>query len=97
MNEADPLFDMIDAIEELGIPYIVVGAYSVNMYATPRATKDADILIELAPETYRRLREDVADRFRFDSQIVAFRASFTHAYRILRRRSSERVRLSRLL
>ncbi len=70
MTEQDQVLELIAAIESLGLRYIVVGAYSVNMYAVPRMTKDADILIELSPESYSQLRETVSDRYCFDDQIL---------------------------
>lgn len=69
MTDRDPLLGFLEALESLKLTYIVVGAYSVNMYALPRATKDADVLVELTPESYRQLREAVAGRYQFDDQI----------------------------
>jgi hypothetical protein len=39
---------LLGALTTLGIPNMLVGSYSRNFYAIPRATKDVDIVIELA-------------------------------------------------
>jgi hypothetical protein len=70
VTERDWVLGMVDALESLGLRYIVVGAYSVNLYALPRVTKDADILVELTSDAYSRLREAAGDQYQFDDQIL---------------------------
>jgi predicted nucleotidyltransferase len=41
------LLDIADLLNELRIPYVVVGALAVSFYGIPRATNDADTLIWL--------------------------------------------------
>ena len=37
-NEA--ILKVIDALESVGVPYMVVGSYSSNLYGIPRSTED---------------------------------------------------------
>lgn len=38
---------MIDALESLQVPYMIVGSYSSNLHGIPRLTRDADIVVVL--------------------------------------------------
>ena len=38
-----------------GVEYLLIGAYAVGYYGYPRATKDLDIWIAVAPENAARL------------------------------------------
>ena len=41
------LLDVVDLLNEFGIPYAVVGAFAVSFYGVPRYTSDADSVIWL--------------------------------------------------
>jgi hypothetical protein len=59
----------IEAFDALGIPYMLVGSYSSNLYGRPRATADADFVLQITgdpiPELARRLGSD----YRIDPQM----------------------------
>jgi hypothetical protein len=46
---------MLDALEGVGIPYMIVGSLASNFHGIPRATRDADFVVELAPGSLERL------------------------------------------
>jgi predicted nucleotidyltransferase len=60
---------VIDALDALAIPYVLVGSFASNVYGVERATQDADLVIELGPaslaDVFRRLRPEI----RFDPQM----------------------------
>jgi len=63
MGSLEIACQVIDSLNELGLPYMVVGSLSSNFYGVARNTKDADILIETddrLPELYERLQEHFA-------------------------------------
>ena len=35
------------ALNQLGIPYMLVGSFSSNYYGLPRSTKDADFVVQI--------------------------------------------------
>ncbi len=41
---------VIDVLERLGIPYMVVGGFAAIMYGEPRLTIDVDIVVDMKPE-----------------------------------------------
>jgi hypothetical protein len=50
MVQESALIPVIDLLNELKIPYMLIGALAVNYYSVPRLTHDADILVEMKPE-----------------------------------------------
>ena len=53
----DCLAEVIRALHAQQIPYMLTGAFASNAYGYPRATQDADIVIEYSEGVLRRLRE----------------------------------------
>jgi hypothetical protein len=59
---------VIAALEELGIPYMVVGGLSSMAYGNPRTTKDADIVLAADGGGLDLLADKLGDEFRLDPQ-----------------------------
>ncbi len=70
MNTDDALLAVIDALDRSGIHYMVVGSYSTNFYGVPRATRDADIVIQFQAESISELRKQLGPEFIFDPQMA---------------------------
>lgn len=49
MIQRDVLFEVLDALDALNIPYMIVGSFASNYWGRPRATHDADLVIEIPP------------------------------------------------
>lgn len=45
MTSEQAVAQLIEALESEGVPYMLVGAFSSNLYGVPRATNDADIVV----------------------------------------------------
>jgi hypothetical protein len=60
---------MIDTLESLGIPYMVVGSFSSNVYGIPRSTLDADFVIQLGPKTIDQISTRLGPDFVVDRQM----------------------------
>ena len=39
---------VVDVLEEIGIPYMVVGGYAATLYGQPRMTLDVDIVVDMS-------------------------------------------------
>lgn len=61
MNES--LVEIVDALEQLGIPYVVVGSFASTFWGRPRTTYDADLVVEMTPEQARSLAQHLEGRF----------------------------------
>jgi len=47
-------FDLVDAFEQEGVEFIIVGAFALAAHGLPRATGDIDFFIRPSPENARR-------------------------------------------
>jgi hypothetical protein len=69
MTSEEATTAVIDAIEALGIPYMLVGSLSCNYYAIPRSTQDADFVVHLEPGCISSLAKHLGPMFQFDPQM----------------------------
>jgi hypothetical protein len=47
MIQPDVLFQVLDALESLNIPYMLTGSFASNFWGRPRFTHDADLLADI--------------------------------------------------
>jgi hypothetical protein len=69
VSSNDVVLAVVDALESSAIPYMLVGAYSCNVYGLPRATQDADFVIACDRDSHARLRTALESAFRFQPQL----------------------------
>lgn len=69
MNGNEATAKVIATLEEMGIPYMVVGSFSSNVYGVARSTKDADIVIDLGDGSVRAIADRLGPDFRLDPQM----------------------------
>ena len=65
----DAVIEVIEALQSHAIPYMLVGAFSSNAYSYPRATNDADIVIDYREGVLSKFRESLGDDFSLDPQM----------------------------
>ena len=58
---------VIEAMEKLGVEYLLAGSFSSNFYGIPRSTKDADFVAVLGQQI-AALEKELEGDFVFDSQ-----------------------------
>lgn len=64
---AELLLHLIDALEELDIPYALAGSIGATAYGEPRSTRDIDVVVALLPEHVAGLSARFPeDEFHFD-------------------------------
>jgi hypothetical protein len=59
---------VIDALEALGMPYLLVGSFSSNVYGIPRGTQDADFVVQLGGRSPAEIAARLGAAFRLDPQ-----------------------------
>jgi hypothetical protein len=69
MTAEEALAALIDALNGLQSPYMVVGAFSSNFYGVPRATKDADVVVSLQGSSISALANRLGAGFRLNPQV----------------------------
>lgn len=68
MTGNDGLLALLKTLNELDVPYMIVGSYSSNFYGIPRSTKDADLVFEFTSSNLKRIDERLPAGLRFENQ-----------------------------
>lgn len=63
-------FLVIDALEALGVPYLLGGSMASALYGVPRATLDADIIADLKPEHVELFTQELNAAFYVDAESI---------------------------
>jgi len=69
MNSEDAAIAVIGALESLAVPYMLVGSFSSNFYGIPRATHDADFVVQLQEGQIRALMGKLGPAFKLEPQV----------------------------
>jgi hypothetical protein len=77
MTNRDVIPGLLRALNEVGCAYMVVGSVSTNVYCAPRATQDADVVVEGSLGGIGRAVEALASEFRLDPQLGFERVTLT--------------------
>jgi hypothetical protein len=71
---------VIDALNSLQIPYMLVGSLSSSFYGIPRATTDADFVVQLPSGGLSALIERLGPSFQLDRQMTFETVTATRRY-----------------
>lgn len=69
MSSFDALVTVLWVLQQRRVPYMIVGAFSSNAYGYPRATKDADIVIQYHDGVLGEICESLGPEFQLDPQL----------------------------
>jgi hypothetical protein len=69
MTSEEATAAVIDALNALAVPYMLVGSFSSNYYGIPRSTQDADFVLQLGTTPISDLAQRLAPAFRLDPQM----------------------------
>ena len=69
-EEIEVLKIVTGRLESAGIGYMVTGSMALNYYATPRMTRDIDLVVELSPQDTDRVVDLFRDDFYVDAEAV---------------------------
>jgi len=51
----EALIAVLDGLDSVGVPYMIVGSLASNFHGIPRSTRDADLVVDLGPGQLERL------------------------------------------
>lgn len=77
MTEVEVLLSVLATLNDLSIPYMLTGSYASNYYGQPRATGDADLVIEFQAKDIPRL-VNVVQKDYYVSEQAALEAVTLH-------------------
>lgn len=80
MGPTDSVLRLIEVLNEVGVPYMLVGSYSSNYYGKPRSTKDADFVVQIEHEQLGRVASRLGTQFQFDNQMSFETVTMTTRY-----------------
>lgn len=80
MSSINAVQAVIDALESLKIPYMIVGALATNLYGLPRNTKDADFVIDLGATSAQAIAQKLGPDFNPDPQMSFETVTGTQRY-----------------
>jgi len=63
MISEDALQLVLSKLDECGIPYMITGSFASNMHGVPRATQDADVVVEADQGALDRFLESIGAEF----------------------------------
>ncbi|HEY2159430.1 MAG TPA: nucleotidyltransferase [Isosphaeraceae bacterium] len=69
MTPEEATVAVFDALVALGIPFMIVGSLSSNVYGIPRSTKDADVVVELGERSVAQIARHLGPQFKLDPQM----------------------------
>jgi hypothetical protein len=69
-DEITVLCDVVDRLDNAGIPYMLTGSYAMAFYTLPRMTRDIDIIIEISSPEAEKLNTAFSDTYYFDLQTL---------------------------
>lgn len=80
MSPNEIVLKVIDALDGCGIPFMVVGSFSSNVYGVERSTKDADLVLKLESQSISALIRALGPEFKFDAQMGFETVTMTSRY-----------------
>lgn len=84
---------VIKALDEAGIPYMLVGSFSSNYYGIPRSTEDADFVLQVEPARLQALTDRLGPDFVSDPQLSFETNTGTFKCLLMHRDTSFKVEL----
>ncbi|MGH9382065.1 MAG: hypothetical protein ACRD2Z_15835 [Thermoanaerobaculia bacterium] len=63
MTQEEVVGRVIEALQQLDVPYMVAGSFASNLHGVPRMTQDADLVVDLEERTARSLVELLEPEF----------------------------------
>jgi len=62
------LIEIVDALSEAGVPYMIIGAFALAAWGRPRATLDLDFMIQTSELPQELIRNLAGLGFHFDTR-----------------------------
>ncbi len=82
MTSDEAALAVVEALESLGIPYMLVGSFSSNFYGLGRLTNDADFVAEINSQSVVQLAGRLGPQFRLNAQPSFEMVTMTLRYKL---------------
>ena len=82
---------VVRRLNAAGIPYMLTGSMAMTFYATPRMTRDVDVVVELSPQDTKRFSKQFTEDCYVDGDSVDAAVSRRGMFNIINNRSIVKV------
>src|SRR3954471_4196735 len=83
MTQVDVLLRVAGVLDEMQIPYLVVGSVASSMHGFSRSTADVDIVADLRPENVATLFAALKDEYYVDDQAMRRAISLRRMFNLI--------------
>lgn len=91
MTPEDSLQVILDRLEERGISYMITGSFASNVHGIPRATQDADVILEVDRVRLRGFLRSLGDDFYADPGAAEIAFSTNRMFNIIHKPTGFKV------
>lgn len=70
MVQEEAIRPIIELLNNLKIPYMLVGAFAVNYYSVPRLTHDADLVVRMQSQYVDDLYKSLESKYYIDREMI---------------------------
>ncbi len=70
MVQEEALKPVIEILNTLKVPYMLVGAIAVNYYSVPRLTHDADLVVQIPPQHIDNICKSLENKYYADTEMI---------------------------
>ena len=93
MNPSEAVIATLRALRDAGVPHLLTGGLAANVYGFSRATKDADIVIEMQLPGFDNFARQLPPELELDPQVSFETITGSHRHIITLQRSAFRIEL----
>jgi hypothetical protein len=91
MTPEDSLQVILDRLEEQGVSYMITGSFASNVHGIPRATQDADVIMEADRVRLREFLRSLGDDFYADPDTAEIAFSTNRMFNIIHKPTGFKV------
>ena len=91
MTEEEALVEVLTRLDRLNIPYMITGSFASNYYGQPRATADADLVLEIEPRDAARIEAAFHDEFYASRPMIEDAAARRRSFNLIHLGSSFKI------
>jgi hypothetical protein len=78
MTSDDAVIAVLEALDGVGVPYMLVGSFSTNVHGIDRSTKDADFVVEPGDTSILAVARQLGPRFRIEPRMSSETGALRH-------------------
>jgi len=83
MTQIDVLLRVASVLDEMQVPYVVVGSVASSIHGFSRATADVDVVADLRPENVTPLYDALKDEYYVDDQAMRRALSLRRMFNLI--------------